>query len=169
MEVDYRGIESEICVLCIKCNLQKKTDLGIRGDKASGYFCTDFGRKCPFVVTSTRNGEAQSVAPSSKVFKKYGLRTLNEKSTYLYGKSHFFYYLYHPNMNWKPPELPEKNRFGDLVYENDIFTLEHRDGDHYNDSKDNLQFSLKSEHGVFEPNTLRKEPANLREAGIPKR
>lgn len=169
-QIDYNGIEGEVDVCCTICDPQEKTLRGIRGDKASGYFCEDLNKKCPFVITSNRNKNGDKcIAPSSKVFKKHGLRTLKPNNTYIFGKSHFFFFLYHKHLNWQMPPVPEKNRFGEDVTTDDIMTLEHRDGNHYNDSKQNLQPSLKSEHGVYEPNTVRKEYETLREAGVEKR
>lgn len=168
IDLDYKGILSEIRVHCIKCNPQALIEQGLRGKgKNDGVFCKVIGKDCPFVVTSKKGPNAQCVAPSSKVFRKYGLRTINDKSTYLYGKSHFFFYLYHPDMNWQPPEMPDINRYGKVVdKEKDIWTLSHVNGNHYDDSKMNHQWLLKSEHAIVEPNMARSEPTSLSEAGI---
>lgn len=155
-KLDIPGIWSEVGDVCRICNPQEKIKLGIRGPGRGDYFCKDLGKDCPFRVTSER-GSGSAIAPSSKVFRKYGLKTLKKNSTYIYGKSHFFYFLDHPEENWTTPSRPEKNRFGEVVTETDIQTLAHVNGNHYDDSEKNLEWQLKSEHIRLEPNLKRNK------------
>ena len=85
------------------------------------------------------------------------------------GKSHLLFYLYHGESGYNPPEyMPAKNRFGAIVNpETDAWTLAHLDGIFSNDSKINLMWMLRTEHGKLEPNIRRiKIVKSLKDAGI---
>ena len=146
LNLDLPGIISKLNLSCFICHASLKIEKGIRGagKGKGGSYCQEAKQDCPFVITSRRNNGSLGMAPSSAVFKKYGLITLSKTNTYIYGKSHFFYYLYYPSMNWKPPQyIPDFNRMGLLVdKEKDIFTLAHMNGNHYDDSRGNLFFLL---------------------------
>ena len=166
--MDIKGIISEIGLACFVCNAAEKIEKGIRGagKGKGGKFCKDINRNCPFVITSRRTNGSQGMSPGALVFRKYGLNVLTKTNTYKYGKSHFLFYLYHSQMNWQPPQhIPDFNRFGQLVNkETDIWTLAHLNGDHYDDSRGNLMWLLKSEHGLLEPNIGRRVPVTVEQA-----
>ena len=170
---DREGSKEIFGYQCIQCKLDEMIEQGLRGPSRmkGGCFCKVIERDCPFVLTS-KPGKNRSlcVAPSSYYFKPFGFNLLKENSTYIIGKSHFMFYMYHPAAGWMPPqEKPKKNRFGKLInWEKDFWTLAHGNGHHWDDSKINLFWLLASEHGVLEPNKKKIEMiTNLSEAGIP--
>ena len=125
-------------------------------------------KDCPWVTHSKKANGTMSVAPSAKVFKKYGFKLVNDKSTYKIGKCHFLFFLYHPDMNWEPPkENTERTRFGKIIKATDIWEMCHINGICWDDRKRNLQWGRKTEHKVLEPNTKGRPPKTLHEAGIP--
>jgi hypothetical protein len=171
--IDRQGILSEFQVECIKCPIHLMIDCGIRGPGKGDYYCHRIKKDCPWRTHSKRSNGEMNFAPSAKVFNKYGFKLVNNKSTYKIGKCHFLFFLYHPDMNWEPPqERPDgvlRNRFGKIIQPGDIWELCHINGLFWDDSKRNLQWGWRSEHKTLEPNTKSdREPTNLYEAGIPK-
>lgn len=168
---DREGMKALFDYPCIQCKLDEMIAEGIRGPGRTkgGNFCKLIKKDCSFVQTSNRKKGQMCVAPSPFYYKKYGLNILKKNSTYKIGKEHFMFYMYHPELGCKPPtHMPERNRFGVLVNpETDCWTLAHLNGLHWDDSKINLMWLLKSEHGVLEPNTRRVQViTSLREAGV---
>jgi hypothetical protein len=168
---DREGMKTLFDWPCIQCKLDEMVKEGLRGPGRTkgGDHCKLIKKSCPFVQTSSRKKGKLSVAPSAYYFKKYGLNTLKKNSTYLIGKEHFMFYMYHPELGCKPPaRMPPTNRFGVLVNpDTDCWTLAHMNGCHWDDSKINLMWLLRSEHGVLEPNTKRVTViTSLREAGV---
>lgn len=167
-EIDVVNLVTEIKIPCIECCPQALVEQGLRGPGRGDCFCKIISKDCPFVITSNRGRNGQCVAPSAKVFRKYGLRTMKKNSTYLFGKSHFFFFLYFPEMNWQPPQhMPEFTRYGKPVDPTkERWTLSHCNGNHFDDSKNNLIWLLSSEHAIIEPNIARNTPMSLVDAGV---
>jgi len=63
-------------------------------------------------------------------------------------KSHLFYFLYHPELNFKFPELPYEDYLGNNKDDQKQWRweLHHEDGKHWNDVEWNLILVLKTEH-----------------------
>lgn len=167
---DREGAKTKFTVDCIKCQIQKMIDEGLRGPgrNKGGCHCQIIGKDCPWVLTSHDcNGNNRS-APSSIAFREYGFSLIKENSTYIIGKEHFLFYMYHQTSGWSPPPFPERNRMNAIVNpETDCWEMAHINGLHWDDSKINLMWLLKSEHGLLEPNKRRiLNPTTLREAGI---
>ena len=168
---DRQGALSEFRVECLDCPIHIRIAEGLRGPgKKGGHYCQIIKKDCPWRTHSNRTGGLMNFAPSARVFGKYGFNLINEKSTYKIGKCHFLFFLYHPDMNWEPPqERTERNRFGKIIDSTDVWELCHINGKFWDDNKRNLQWGWRSEHKVLEPNTRRKNPPkNLIEAGIPR-
>ena len=167
---DRQGALSEIKVPCLNCPIHLMIEKGIRGPGKGDYYCEIIEEDCVWRTHSKRANGYMNFAPSAKVFNRYGFDLINKKSTYKIGKCHFLFFLYHPDLNWEPPEeRPRKNRFGKLIQPDDRWELCHNDGIFWNDRKRNLEWRWRSEHKVLEPNTRRKRPPRtIYEAGIPK-
>lgn len=167
--LDIQGIYTEFEVECIKCPIHLMIQDGIRGPGKGDYYCKIIKRDCPWRCHSKRSSGVMNFAPSARVFNKYGFDLVNKKSTYKIGKCHFLYFLYHPAMNWQPPqERPERNRMGKIISPTDVWELSHRNGIFWDDSIGNLEWVWRSEHKVFEINVRKKNPQTIYEAGMPK-
>lgn len=167
---DRQGSMTEFEVACLNCPIHKKIEEGIRGPGRGDYYCKIIKRDCPWRTHSKRTNGIMNFAPSAAVFGKYGFKLINDKSTYKIGKCHFLFFMFHPDMNWQPPqERPDRNRFGKIIKPTDIWELCHINGIFWDDRKENLRWDLRSEHKVLEPNVRREGlPKNLIEAGIPR-
>ncbi len=166
---DRQGAMSEFEVECIPCPIHLMIEQGVRGPGRGKYYCKKIKRDCAWRTHSKRTSGIMNFAPSAPVFNKHGFNLINDKSTYKIGKCHFLYFLFHPDMNWQPPqERPERNRFGKIITPTDIWELSHRNGLFWDDSISNLEWLWRSEHKVFEINVRKKNPKNLVEAGIPR-
>ena len=167
---DKEGAKSRFTVDCISCKIQKMVEEGVRGPgrNKGGCFCQIIKMDCPWVLTSHDSNGNNRSAPSSIAFRKYGFNLIKENSTYIIGKEHFLFYMYHPSSGWQPPEFPKRNRMNAIVNpETDCWEMSHINGKHWDDRKKNLMWLLKSEHSILEPNKKRmSKPINLREAGI---
>ena len=169
---DRQGAMSEFTVECLACPIHIMIKDKVRGPTNKDCYCKIIKKDCPWIKTSVRNKNTGEMctAPSSRIFRKYGFDFLKKNSTYVIGKSHFLFFFYHPDMNCQPPlEMPKRNRFGKIVDPNgDVWEMCHLNGDHWDDRKKNLEWKLRTEHKVTEPNKRRKkEPTTLTEAGIP--
>ena len=167
---DRQGSLSHIEVPCFNCPIHQMIEKGIREPGRGKYYCKIVEKDCVWRTHSKRGNGLMNFAPSAKVFNKYGFKLINDKSTYKIGKCHFLFFLFHPDMNWEPPqERPERNRFGKIIQPTDCWELCHIDGVFWNDRKKNLQWGWRSEHKALEPNVRRKgPPTTIYEAGIPK-
>lgn len=158
-------------LICFDCKIEVMIEQEIRGPGRGDVYCKEIKRDCPWVKTSSRGNGTMCTAPSARIFKDCGFDILQKNSTYKIGKSHFLFFIYHPDMGWQPPqEMPERNRFGKIVDpETDCWELCHLNGKHWDDRKRNLEWKLKTEHKVTEPNTRsKKEPKTIYDAGVPK-
>jgi len=169
---DRQGAISKIDVECIACPIHLMIEQEVRGPGRGDYYCHKIEKDCVWRTHSVRSNGIMNFAPSAEVFNKYGFKLVNDKSTYKIGKCHFLYFLYHPDMNWQPPqESPDgvkRNRFGKIIQPSDVWELSHRNGLFWDDRIGNLEWLWRSEHKVFEINVRKKNPRNLYEAGIPR-
>ena len=131
---------------CWKCNVHVMS--------SEGRQC----KCCPFVFNS-RGATSRSRVYPGKEFKKYGW-TFGQK----YGKSHFFYFMYHPWANCQLPALPQVDLLGNIKATLDSngriisgrgtkkfqWHLHHINGNYWDDSYFNLLLCLNTEHGFFE-------------------
>lgn len=170
---DREGAKTEFGWQCIKCKIQEMIDKGLRGKGRVKYgdcFCKVLKKDCPWIQTSSPGKNKDlCTAPSAYFFKKYGFDVLKKNSTYIIGKCHFLFYMYHLQGNWMPPQdKPKRNRFGKIInWETESWTMAHLNGCHWDDSRINLAWMLSSEHGILEPNTKRiTEITSLKDVGI---
>jgi len=74
-------------------------------------------------------------------------------------KHHFFYFLYHPELNWKFPNIPMKDLNENLTSKTDHWVIHHEDENHYNDLEWNLILLLNSEHSRY--HKIKNNPMKL--------
>ncbi len=80
---------------------------------------------------------------TGKTFKKIGIPIGLEKSK-------LFYYLYHSELNWKLPNIPEYDFIGNHKSTRQFhWVLHHEDCNHFNDNEWNLILCLNTEHKYF--------------------
>jgi len=131
--INHNGILTILKWQCIRCNIYEEIGKGTR--------CTD----CPFCKSSSpKKGSPSRIGLKYSIFKNYGL---SKKQCQNNGKSQLFMYLCYPYLNWSPPEIPDYDNYGNPVNkETAKISLHHIDGDHNNDSEDNLTWRLQSDH-----------------------
>jgi len=140
---------------CIKCNIYEKEGMKKR--------CPE----CPFTYTSASSkGDPSRFGLAATYFRPLGLVPDYASGNYREGKSNLFMYLYYPLLNWNPPPIVgSTDRFGNILTKDSRFTIHHIDGNHYNDSKDNLMWALQSEHnqiGKYEKDVKEMEKENIK-------
>ena len=88
---------------------------------------------CPFV-------KGDNGINCGQQFKQFGI--------YNYGKQYLFYFLHHPELNWKLPPIPECDYLGNKRIDRKIFCwiIHHEDGNHYNDNIWNQILCINTEH-----------------------
>jgi len=148
------GIRALLNSNCVKCNIYEKEGMNKK--------CPE----CPFTYTSaSTKGEPSRFGLSAEYFKPLGLVPDYASGNYREGKSNLFMYLYYDRLNWNPPPIVgTKDRFGNDLTADSLFLIHHIDGNHYNDSKDNLMWCLKSEHnqiGKYEKDVKEMEKKSL--------
>ena len=167
---DRELAKTKFGVPCIKCKIQQMIDDELRGPgrNKGGCFCQIIELDCPWVLTSYDSKGNNRVAPSSIAFRDCGFNLIKKNSTYVIGKEHFMFYMYHQTAGWQPPPFPYRNRMGAIVNpQKDCWEMAHINGFHWDDSKINLMWLLKSEHVLLEPNKKRiLNPYTLRVAGM---
>ena len=141
-EIDYslldrQGIISLIKDDCVDCNLKVRMMKGIR--------CPD----CPFVSCSgqrksRKNYFTTGIACGVK-FRQYGIDPNGRL-----GKSYLFYFLYNQELNFKLPDFPEHDSFGNLTTESSQWIMHHKNRENWNDHIWNIELCLRSEHPSIE-------------------
>lgn len=130
--IDIPGIWSLIKYECIICNLNKMRDDENR--------CND----CNFVLNSStkrKGGIVESRVGCGAKFKEFGLIRPNDV-----GKYQLLFFLYYPEYNFKLPEMPKQDMFGNIKTENWYWHIHHLNEIYYDDRKDNLCLCLNTEH-----------------------
>ena len=128
---------------CMTCDFWEKFKSKIK--------CDD----CPFTKSSQG-------AVTGKKFKKYGIKVGIPKQ-YLY------YFLNHPELNWKLPNIPDEDYLGNsrLNYNRWNWEIHHEDGNHWNDSEWNQLLVLFTEHSHlhWDENNPMKDPLIAKKCG----
>ncbi len=75
-EFDRQGAMTEFTKDCIACPIHERIKEGIRGPGKGDCYCKIIKKDCPWVITSARGNGLLGVAPSSRVFRKYGFDVL---------------------------------------------------------------------------------------------
>ena len=127
---DYDAIWDRVKEGCITCDLKDH------------YHNNTKCKSCIFVADRITKGD---FVVSSK-FTPEGFDSVK--------KHHFFYFMYYPELNFKFPKLPEYDLYGKCSkFNNWYWVIHHEDGNHLNDSENNLVLLLNHEHhklhGVF--------------------
>lgn len=144
--INYNGIWSLIKQTnennCRTCDLDKR--------KKNNTICED----CPFRFNSSYDSTTRKrtrVYPGNE-FKQFGLKNLPAM-----GKHTLFYFLDHPELDFIWPELPDEDRFGNISKrvdpengKNFLWHLHHKNKKFYDDSKNNLERCLNTEHARIE-------------------
>lgn len=120
--INLPGILSLIKDECVDCNLKVRMIKKIR--------CKD----CPFVSSTTdrktrKNYFPNGIACGAK-FRQFGIDPDGRL-----GKSYLFYFIYYPEFNWSV---------------SDDFELHHKNSEHWNDHKYNLEGATSSSHKRLE-------------------
>jgi len=137
-EIDRQGIISFLKPDCIDCNMHLR--------KLEKTRCSD----CKLIFNSTywNNNKTyrRTRVGCSREFSKYGIDNPPEL-----GKCQLFYFLYHPELNFKLPPVPmvdlNKNTWLDKKF---IWHLHHINGEYWNDNIWNLLLCLSTEHKSIE-------------------
>lgn len=144
MDVDINGVIGLLKKDCIMCNLTLR--------KAAFCICKD----CPFIFSSRTNKEnnpntTRTRTGCGKPFRKYGIN-------WAMGKERLFYFLYHPELDFEWPPLPEYDTLGNHHTEKKfMWAIHHINGLYWDDSPWNLLLCLNTEHGYFEGESRREE------------
>jgi len=141
-EINREGILEILKWECMVCNYYE--ELG------KGTVCDD----CPFCKNSApKRGEPSRVGLKKSVFLPLGL---TNKQCENWGRHHLFMYLYYPELNWKPPPIPEYDSYGFRVNrEKARQTIHHLNGNNNDNRKENITWKLVSDH-------IRDEQQNFR-------
>jgi hypothetical protein len=141
--IDYTPILNLLTSYCDVCQWAYEV--------ANGTKC----KKCPFVSASWGTGKGVKKklprpgcgAELVNELKKLGLTFKNSL-----GKHQLFYFLHHPELNFKYPEIPEQNFLGDdRNGKNWFWIIHHCNGNFWDDRKFNLMLCLcGAEHLFFE-------------------
>jgi len=133
-DIDRRGVLKILKWQCIRCNVYEEMGKGTQ--------CSD----CAFCKNSSvKKGKASRIGLKQSIFLPLGLTI---KQCQNWGKSQLFMYIYYPELNWQPPPVsPEYDGYGFIIDPNKVRqTIHHLDGDHNNDSKDNITWRLSTDH-----------------------
>lgn len=144
MAINTRGIinllnpEKEKGKYCSNCNLHYMRSTKQRCEK------------CPFVFNSSYINGASRVAPGSR-FREFNIPNVEKL-----GKHHIFYFLYHSELKFEFPPIPEINMFGVESTETTTWIIHHINGRSWDDSVWNLLLALNNEHNFFENLTVKE-------------
>lgn len=134
--IDVEGIKRELKADCITCPFY-----AVLGQKKK---CAG----CLFIKNSaSKKGRPSRVGLSYSKLKKFGL---TKKQCQNWGKHHLLQYLYHPELNFKPPVKPSHDKYGNVVKESHNYNLHHKNGNHHDDRKENHEWLLPTEHAYAE-------------------
>jgi hypothetical protein len=141
--IDYKEIWSLLRPDCVICNWAFEV--------ANGTQC----KKCPFISGSWSTGKnlkKKLPRPGCGVKFTEAFQHLNLVFKNCIGKHQLFYFLYHPELKFKYPEIPEQNFLGDdRNAKNWFWILHHTNGNFWDDRKFNLMLCLcGAEHLFFE-------------------
>ena len=130
-DINRRGLLRILKWECMMCNFYE--ELG------KGTMCQD----CPFCKNSVgESGTVSRVGLKQSVFMPLGL---TKKQCENWGKHQLFMYLYYPELNWQPPPIPEYDNYGHIVKARTRWTIHHINGNHHDNTKDNLTWRLSSD------------------------
>lgn len=131
-EIDRNGILKCLKWECMICKFYE--ELG------KGTICSD----CPFCKNSSpQKGKPSRVGLKQSVFIPLGL---TKKQCQNWGRHQLFMYLYYPHLNWQPPPIPAYDNYGNEVKPGTIQTIHHKNGNHDDNTKDNLSWRLSTDH-----------------------
>lgn len=143
--LNVAGIWSLLKADCVTCDMHMRREVGTR--------CPD----CNFIFNSKYNHKKQGTKPSrSRVgcgakFKQFGL---NENYSHV-GKHQLYFFLFHPELNFKLPEFPSHDMFGNPQTPNWYWHIHHLNHLYWDDSKDNLMLCINTEHKFIEASGIK--------------
>jgi len=136
--IDMPGLWSLIKYECITCNMNQMRQENKR--------CKD----CNFVFNSgtiRKDGIKESRVGCGAKFKKYGIKSgLTEHV----GKYQILFFLYYPEYNFKFPEFPKVDMFGNERKDTWSWHLHHLNRIYYDDRKQNICLCINTEHVFIE-------------------
>jgi hypothetical protein len=146
MSIDWNGVKKVLKAECMICNWYER--VGMKN------VCSD----CPFCYNSApKKGQPSRIGLSAKVFKPLGL---TNKQISNWGRHHLFMYLFHEELNCQPPDLPDKDRYGNIVdKQKDKYSINHGNGLHYDNREGNLGWTLPKEHIILDKANLSRKKA----------
>jgi len=160
MEVDIEGILSLIKPDCKDCNLNLRRRINEenkkKGKKEEKYgVCKD----CKFTLgstdrKSTKHDFSMGIGLSA-AFKKCGILDYEN-----WGKSRLYYFIYHPELNFEFPPIPEFDKYGKKTTKNTKYVIDHINGKNHDDNYFNIQACLNSEHSKIEAERRRQYKAS---------
>lgn len=131
--IDVKKILEILKIDCIICDVYRK--------KKEKIAC----KNCPFrlnsITENKRYGKRTRVCPA-EFFKSFGIKKPGD-----IGKHTLFYFLYHPEFNFKLPK-DDKGR---------SYHIHHKNGLYYDDRYENLVLVTNSEHRVLEAELTKNE------------
>lgn len=138
MNIDRNGIISLLRKDCVTCNVSLRKHLKTRCDPC--HFSPKSGDR-----KSNANFIPLGATPKA-IFKKYGIENPGEL-----GKTRLYYFLYHPELNFKYPPIPQFDIFGNPTDEKAQWLIHHMNKNNCDDSPWNIILCLrKNEHSYFE-------------------
>jgi len=129
---------------CVTCNTHERQ---LNNDQ-----CSD----CKLLLSASnyRNENQQKRRPRpalSAEFKKYGITQPSHV-----GKHQLYFFLHHSYLNFKFPDFPDFDMFGNPKKDSWVYHIHHLNRIWYDDSSTNLVALLPSEHPFFEKSNVIK-------------
>jgi len=154
--INRRGIIKRLSWYCLICNYFE--------ERGKGTLC---GQKPPEIIngkiveyddcifcrnSSPEPGKPSRVGLKASVFKPLGL---TDQQISNWGPHQLFMYLFYPTLNWQPPPIQEYDNYGFIVSEKARQSIDHKNGIHWDNRKNNITWNLVSDH-------MRNEQENRR-------
>lgn len=137
-EIDIPGIWSLLKPECITCNTHE-----IYMDMSKQ--CIGCNLSMNGINQGNKDSDNCSSRPALRsVFKKYGI--LKPERV---GKHQLYFFLHNLYLNFKYPELPDFDIFGNKKNDKWLYHLHHINGNFFDDRKENLILLLATEHKFF--------------------
>lgn len=147
-EIDRRGLIKILSWHCLICNYFEERGKGtLCGQKPLEIINGKIVEydECIFCRNSSQTaGSPSRVGLKQSVFLPLGF---TKKQCENWGPHQLFMYLFYPELNWQPPPIPPEDNYGFPVDRETVHqTINHQNGKHWDNRKDNITWNLPSDH-----------------------
>lgn len=133
------GLWSLVRLECMTCEMIKMRDDGKR--------CIG----CPFVFNSTYNNESHDISKRRvRVGCGVNFRDFGIKQWTHLGKHQLYFFLQHPELEFRLPGIPLFDMFGAPKQSTWAWHIHHLNHKYYDDRKENLFLCLNTEHNFID-------------------